>query len=370
MDRSLTKPDVAVSAAEIAVMAAERAVEAESARTLAPEMVAALRAGGFARHFVPAECGGAAGTFQELADAIVTIGEACAATAWCASLAANLSRMAAFLPAEGYREIWADGPDAIVVGSLIPSGKGEPAEGGWRISGRWPYVSGIDFADWVLVCGNVEGEARVFAVPKSSCTVLDTWLNVGMRATGSNTVVVKDLFVPVARSFRRENLFTGRAIDSSAPCHSVPLQTVNGLSFALPVLGAARGALSSWSTYITQKLSKGTPAGPGLTRAVAGARVGRRRPWRAGQCPGHGPQPAGLLTRGGDADRRRGPAVPGSGHHGAVGDQPDATLLAGRELRGHPRRTAVRARRARVRGAAARALTQVPHRRPRRVRAA
>lgn len=153
--------------------------------------------------------------------------------------------MAAFLPAEGMAEIWADGPDAVVVGSLTPSGKAEPVEGGSRLSGQWPYISAVDFSDWALVSGTTPTEdgpvAKVFAVPRSGYEVLDTWFNVGMRATGSNTLVVDDEFVPAARTFDREDLFAGRALASTAPCHTVPLLAANGLSFTTPMLGASRG---------------------------------------------------------------------------------------------------------------------------------
>ncbi len=87
-------------------------------------MVKSFLAAGFGRHFVPAALGGAEGTFLELNRAVAALGEGCTATAWCASLGAHVSRMAAHLPAEGMREVWADGPDALLVASLTPSGSG------------------------------------------------------------------------------------------------------------------------------------------------------------------------------------------------------------------------------------------------------
>ena len=94
----------------------------------------------------------------------------------------------------------------------------------------------------------------MFAVPRSAYAVVDSWSSVGMRATGSNTLVLDEVIVPAGRTFRREDLFAGRAVDSTAPCHSVPLQAANGLSFATPTLGAAQGALRSWSQYVGEKL--------------------------------------------------------------------------------------------------------------------
>ncbi|MDX6355424.1 MAG: hypothetical protein QOF98_2327 [Streptomyces sp.] len=282
LEQSPARTGVSAAAKDVAAVAERFAAEGESARRLHPEVVEALIGGGFARHFVPTECGGAAATFQELTGAVATIGEACTASAWCASLAANLARMAAFLPAAGYREIWADGPDVLVVGSLAPVGRAQPVPGGWQLSGQWPYISAVDFSDWALVCAMVpaEGErpvAKCFAVPRSAYTVVDTWNSVGMRATGSNHLVAEDVFVPAARSFDRADLLAGRPVDATADCHTVPLEAANGLSFAAPALGAARGALSAWSGHIGGKLraAGSRPNAPGPSRtwyALAAAR--------------------------------------------------------------------------------------------------
>lgn len=265
LDRALPRTRLAPAARTVAALAAERAAVAEANRRLDPDVVRAVVDAGFARHFVPAVHGGEEATFSELTGAVITVGEACAATAWCANLFANLARMAAYLPADGQAEIWAPGPDPVVVGSLAPVGRAEAAPGGWRISGNWPYVSAVEFSDWALVCAQAPTdhapEAMMFAVPRASYDFIDNWASIGMQATGSNTLVVKDVFVPAARAFRREDLFAGRATDSSAACHSVPLQAANGLSFATPALGAARGALASWSAYVGEKLRNGRVPG-------------------------------------------------------------------------------------------------------------
>jgi len=267
------------AAVDVAAIAARCAADAEVTRQLDPDVVKAMVTAGFARHFVPISCGGHAGTFTELMRAVVTVGEACAATAWCASLSASMSRMAAaFLPAEGYQEIWAEGPDAVIVGSVTPLGKAERVAGGWRLSGRWPYISAVAFSDWALVCGLVhtgrEPESKLFAIPRASYSIEDTWFNIGMQATGSNTMVVEDVVVPTACAFDRADLFAGHTVDSAhttAACYSAPLQAVNGLSFVIPALGASRGALEAFSSYIAGKI-RNAPVLPGVP-GVAGNRA-------------------------------------------------------------------------------------------------
>jgi alkylation response protein AidB-like acyl-CoA dehydrogenase len=290
LDETMARTGLLAAAADLRPLAATRAADAESERRLDREVFAATVAAGFARHFVPARWGGDDGTFAELTPAVAEVGRGCASTAWCASLAANLARMAAFLPPEGCDDVWSAGPDAVVVGSLTPLGKAEAADGGWRLSGQWPYISAVEQSDWALLAGVVgdggdtttapsgRPRAKVFALPRSDYDFLDTWFNVGMRATGSHTVTVEGAFVPARRTFEREDLFAGQALGSEAACHAVPLQAANALSFAGPVLGAVRGALDSWCAYIAQKLGT-VPAvpggGPGLSRASYDATLTR-----------------------------------------------------------------------------------------------
>jgi alkylation response protein AidB-like acyl-CoA dehydrogenase len=266
----------ATQAADVAAIAARCAAESEARRELDPDVARALVAAGFARHFVPTGAGGGAGRFTELAEATLTVGEACPAAAWCGSLIASMARMAgAFLPAAGRAALWADGPDTVIVGSVSPFGTARTVPGGWRVSGRWPYISAVGFSDWALVCAVVDdGQPKLFAVPRASYDVEDTWFSVGMAATGSNTVVVEDVLVPEGLAFDRADLFAGRTVedgDTDAPCYRAPLQAVNGLSFVTPALGAARGALDAFAGYLATKI-RTAPVLPGVA-GVQGSRA-------------------------------------------------------------------------------------------------
>lgn len=250
-DRPLVA-DVVSGAPRVAEIAARCAEETEAARRLAPEAVEAVREAGFGRHFVPAAFGGAEGSFVDMTSALTVVGQGCASAAWAASLSAYSARYGAFLPLEGQAEIWADGPDALMAGALMPAGKAETVSGGWRLSGEWKYISGVRFADWVFACSAVPDgqvgpdgrpEVRFFAVPRADVTVKDTWFTMGMRGTGSETMILSDVFVPEHRTLSRFDINAGRAIASEARCHTVPVDTLNGLPLAVPVLGAARGAL-------------------------------------------------------------------------------------------------------------------------------
>jgi alkylation response protein AidB-like acyl-CoA dehydrogenase len=268
------QPDLTEAAAEIGKLSAEHSAVAEAGRRLHPDVVQAILDAGFARHFVPSRWGGQAGSFTVATAAVMALGEGYASAAWCASLTASLGRMAAYLPDDGQAEVWQDGPDALIVGALMPAGTAEPMPDGWRLNGRWPYVSIIGFSQWALVCANTTGEnghARFFMLPRNAYASIDTWRSVGMRATGSNTLAATDVFVPHARSFARDDLIAGHAPGAQSPCHRAPLKAVNGLTFAGPIVGAARGGLRIWVEEVTRRAQRA----PGGLPPGAGSALGR-----------------------------------------------------------------------------------------------
>ncbi|WP_066947911.1 hypothetical protein [Streptomyces lushanensis] len=237
-------------------LAARQAGTADRAGRLAPEVVDSLRDVGFARHFVAARWGGSEGSFAELTRAVVALGQACPATAWCASLSAYSARFACHLPYEGQRALWEGGQDVVIATGLMPGGRAEAVGDGWRLRGRWSYVSGIGFADWVLLCAAVDsGEGppslRFFALPRGACEVHEDWDSVGMRATASHTVVVESATVPDHLTFDRSVMITGHNAHSDVPSHNVPFQAVGGLTFIAPVIGAGTGALSAFAGHLT-----------------------------------------------------------------------------------------------------------------------
>ncbi|MET7430476.1 acyl-CoA dehydrogenase family protein [Streptomyces flaveolus] len=273
-----TTPDTFVSAARAArALAGRDAARADRDRRLSEEVVDALVEAGFARALVPARHGGETTDFATLTEAVATVGEGCASAAWTGSLLAYTARFAAHLPAEGQAEIWADGPDTRLVSSLVsPSATATPADGGWRLAGAWTYASGVEFSDWALVmapAADVDGRrtARFFAVPRSAYRIEETWDSVGMRATGSHTLVVEETFVPARRTFLMDDMFAGRNAGSDEPRHAQPLFAVNGLTFAGPVLGAARGALELSARAAAGRTARGTE--PSETQLIGHARA-------------------------------------------------------------------------------------------------
>ncbi|MET9255025.1 acyl-CoA dehydrogenase [Streptomyces sp. NPDC003717] len=259
--------------------AARHAREADLGGRLPGEVAEAVREAGFSRRFVPGRWGGEDVSFAEFTEAVATLGAGCVSAAWIGSLWAYTARFAAYLPVEGQQEVWAKGPETRIVSALAPSGGARPVADGWVLDGVWPYTSGIEHSDWALVVGPAPAKdgppARFFAVPRDQYTVEESWRTVGMRATGSHSLVLRDVFVPGYRAFGRAEMYAGEGAHSPEGVHRLPLRAVNGLTFAAPLLGAARAALASCERLrLPDRRTGSTAPAEALARAAGLADAG------------------------------------------------------------------------------------------------
>ncbi|MFI1890522.1 acyl-CoA dehydrogenase family protein [Streptomyces jumonjinensis] len=260
---------MSLTVTQTAALARTQTAETERARMLSSHLADSLTDAGFARHFVPKLWGGEAGSFTEAAEAAAELGEASAATAWCAALYAAHARLAAYLPEQGRQDLWERTPDVRIAASVMPpAGTAEEAHSpqtaaqaggtaeGWWLEGTWHHASGVDHAHWILLAswasGDTDRTVRLFAVPRDACEVSDTWHTLGLRGTGSNTVRLERTFVPAHRTCTLADL--GRLEPGLDRCHSVPYQMVAGAQFLAPALGAARQALRDWHELTADRI--------------------------------------------------------------------------------------------------------------------
>ncbi|MPY95748.1 MAG: hypothetical protein GEV08_22650 [Acidimicrobiia bacterium] len=160
----------------------------------------------------------------------------------------------AYLPEGAVTELLRAAPDTVVAGSGLASGTSRPDAGGWRVDGRWRFVSGAPCADH-LILGTVVEASRprtlcFVLVPIEQVEVLDTWHVTGLRGTGSHDVVAQDVFVPSARA--GEVTTTGATVPATT-FYRLPY----GLRFPFPKVGVAcgvaRAALDAFATLASEK---------------------------------------------------------------------------------------------------------------------
>lgn len=130
-------PGPDLTAEHLAALAAQHAATADNERRLAPDVAAALVDAGFARHFVPADHGGTAGSFTALAEAVRTIARGCPAAGWSAMIMATSARLAGRLPRAGRKDIWGQSADVPIAAALNPGARhgGSRTDGSCRGSG-------------------------------------------------------------------------------------------------------------------------------------------------------------------------------------------------------------------------------------------
>ena len=149
---ALTRDALIARAASLRPLLERNAEETDALRRLADGNVEALRREGLCRLMVPARFGGYQTSVRTYIEVIAEIGRGCGSTAWVASLINVCAWLASLFPEQAQRDIWGPDPDAWAAGSLAPNGEAIPVDGGWRVTGRWPWASGCLHAQWAA-CG-------------------------------------------------------------------------------------------------------------------------------------------------------------------------------------------------------------------------
>jgi indole-3-acetate monooxygenase len=248
-------PSVEEMIAQVEPTLRQFASTGEAQRQLPREAVAVLRDAGFFDVWVPRAYSGleldplpALRLFEEL-------GRIDGSTGWVVSNCSFIAYLCQILPDEGAAEVFAT-PRSVVAGAVNPPGIAIPVEGGYRVSGRWPFGSACHFADWLgSFCLIMDDEAPRMGpdgqpvllqvvFKREEAEIFDTWHTLGMRGTGSTDFGVQNLFVPERRSV------VIAAFDHPGSAFRGPLYRfgvwIDPLRIASTVLGIARAALDAF----------------------------------------------------------------------------------------------------------------------------
>ena len=185
---------------------AAHADEAEALRTLPQAAVAALRESGLLALMLPTVLGGAEAdpvTQTEVMEAVSAIDPS---TGWSFAIGASALGLCAFLPGAAIERMFPDGHIPTLAAVIMP-GRAVPVDGGYRVTGRWSWASGIRHAEWVLAHllierpGGGPPASQHAALPAAKVEIHDTWHVAGLKGTGSCDFSVTDLFVPEGFTF-------------------------------------------------------------------------------------------------------------------------------------------------------------------------
>ncbi len=241
----------------------DRAAETERLRHIPDETLAEWRENGLLRVLLPAQFGGWETDFGVAIDATAELARGCASTAWVYVNLICHNWMLAMWPKGAAEQVWGENPRTLIGSSLIfPPGTAEPADGGFRLSGRWPFSSGIDACDWVMIgamdasLGSAEAPGRrMLVVRVSDVEVIDTWHVAGLAGTGSKDVACEGLLVPAHMTLPASGTLGQGYRISGAPAFRLPMLGLFPHLLAAPMLGIAQGAYEDFVEDLRRRVS-------------------------------------------------------------------------------------------------------------------
>ncbi|WP_278264850.1 3-hydroxy-9,10-secoandrosta-1,3,5(10)-triene-9,17-dione monooxygenase oxygenase subunit [Nocardia sp. AG03] len=228
----------------------ERAQEAEDLRRIPEESMKALQETGFFRLLQPTQWGGHAADPVVFYDTVRRIASACGSTGWVAGIIGVHNWHLALFDQQAQQDVWGEDTDVRISSSYAPMGVGQAVEGGYIVRGSWAWSSGSDHATWAVLGGPVIKNGKPvdfgsFLIPRSDYRIDDVWNVVGLRGTGSNTVVVEDIFVPTHRFLSFRAMSEGRAPgleQNSDAVYKMPWGTIHPTTISAPIVGMGYGA--------------------------------------------------------------------------------------------------------------------------------
>lgn len=284
-------PDMIAVAAELAPTVRDFADEAESGRQCPPKLVQILHERRMFDMILPEKYGGLEVDIMTMLHVLEDLAVADGSVSWVVGIGCGTSIISAYMPEATARDIFRKG--VVSGGAMAPNGRATPVDGGYRVSGRWPFASGCTHCSW-LVGGTLifEGDKprmlaagmpdwRTMVFPLDEVEIIDTWHVSGLRGTGSRDMEVKDVFVPNERAIG----FMSSRPQVDGPMYRFPVLGFLALSIAPIPLGIARRALNELTELATAKTPMGSVSKlreKGITQyelAQAEAKLRSARAW-------------------------------------------------------------------------------------------
>ncbi|MFD3581039.1 acyl-CoA dehydrogenase family protein [Streptomyces sp. NPDC058683] len=244
-----TPAELVARAEELVPVLAERAARTEEQRRVPDETVRDLVDAGLIRIATPQTYGGHGVDIDTLFEVGWRLAQGCGATGWFYSVTQSHNWLMGTASKEVQDEYFAS-PDVISSSAFAPTGKTEQVRDGWQISGRWPFSSGVDHAEWVwLGAMDIPRKRQAYLlVPRSEIKIVDDWYPAGLRGTGSKSVVIEEsVFVPEYRVF-----YPGPAHPEARDRHgrasyAMPQSQVMPIWLSTPLVGMAQGAIKEFA---------------------------------------------------------------------------------------------------------------------------
>ncbi len=243
------------------------ALEGDECRKLTERTARVLRESGGLRLLLAKDLGGEEAHPVEFVDWVIAAGAEQPSAGWVAGVVGVHPWQISFMDPRLQQEIYGADPDTWVASPYAPLGRARPVDGGFSLTGDWPYSTGTDYCDWVILGGVVEApqddatvpDVRHFVLPRNDYEIVaDSWNVMGLKGTGSSNVRMQGAFVPAYRTYEvpkvMEGVYAARWRPGN-PLYAMMFGVVFPAAIAAGTLGIAKGALRAQQAYIANRVS-------------------------------------------------------------------------------------------------------------------
>jgi 3-hydroxy-9,10-secoandrosta-1,3,5(10)-triene-9,17-dione monooxygenase len=252
--------------------------EAREARRVPERIIAEIAEAGLFRILQPAGWGGYEMKPETFYEVLIALAEGDMSVGWVYGVLGVHPWLMGLMDQRAVSDVWGNDDSVRLCSSLMPVGKAQKVDGGFRLSGHWRFSSGCHYAQWALLGGIVQSDGaqaggppdvRLFLVPQTEYRVDEVWRVSGLCATGSEDILVDDVFVPDYRTRRMiDNLNCvgpGQAVNTS-PLYRIPFGQVFFRGVSSPAIGALQAMLDAFVAYAGKRSG---PAGKSVDDPVA-----------------------------------------------------------------------------------------------------
>lgn len=245
----------------------ERAGQCEAENKVPEATIRDFQEAGFFKILQPARYGGYELNPEAFYAVQMKVAEACMSSAWVLGVVAVHNWQLALFHPQAQEDVWGDDPTTLISSSYMPRADVTAVEGGYRISGRWGFSSGVDHCEWAFLGGLVKDPETgipdfwTFLVPRKDFTVLPIWNTIGLAGTGSHDVTVTDAFIPAHRTHRSKDGFAltnPGATHNPGPLYKLPFGQVFVRAVSSSSIGALQGALDLFKETGAKRKSNNT----------------------------------------------------------------------------------------------------------------
>jgi 3-hydroxy-9,10-secoandrosta-1,3,5(10)-triene-9,17-dione monooxygenase len=226
-----------------------------------------LDSGGF-RLLLAKELGGEEAHPVDFVDWVIAAGAEQPSAGWVAGVVGVHPWEISFMDPRVQAEIYGSDPNTLVASPYAPMGRARPVDGGYLFSGDWPYSTGTDYCEWVILGGMVElsgaegnlvPDVRHFVLPRNDYEIVDdSWNVMGLKGTGSKNVRMQDVFVPDYRVYEAQKVTEGIYAAQwrpDNPLYAMMFGIMFSAAIAAGTLGIAKGALRAQQSYMMDRVS-------------------------------------------------------------------------------------------------------------------